>query len=981
MNAKKVLLVCAMPLMAVGAARADVEWNALWIKDTQGNVALKWNTAEYWQDGHVGGSDPAYNNVNLANPFGWLSSGSRSGQSVEISDYVPSVHSITGIPSQVITGRYEGHSRISVVDPGGFRGVWALSAFSGTYAVAPEGDNVALFRRVNSGENSLFNLTGGKTRIRDLIGDGTVRQNGTGELILDTPRNPRARLVALGSGKTTISSPDYGEPAIAPGAIVHFDAETNLLTTVENGREYVTNWLDAAGGEAKAYCPNADFRPFVTVTNGHTFVDFGAFCRNTSTDYRPEGSDTLYGPAGYMYIGQTNNQSVAWLNKADIVHEIIFVVKGHAKQADSGNFVAPLGSNGHSLYMDFTGASLYNVTYSVLGDNVYGGADYRAWMDGVPTVNASMNTAGSVLSKNCAWIPDELHVIAVHFEGGDATQHSSRPKVLTLGSARSLNGYECGGFMLGEALVYTNDLTDVARRQTIDYLKRKWMTGVESKAFDLDAVVIGNSGAKINVADGDSAKIRTARLARNVAASASVVKTGGGRLELEEVVPAAAAIDVQGGSVFFTHDTPAASTARSDVPTDGMICWLDATADASKFVKDGTGGITKWYDCRDGKDTVFATSVNTSGTLMPVLTEDGVSGLSMVDFSSTVGTTSPYMKITVGGSNLSGLKEGFIVWKRTAETAGSRTTPGFWSDGGRYGGYRNGNDTVTYPSWNYASVFGMNWTVDGRPIASQDGKDFSDAGYPNASVINFAGRNSLGYPYLALSFTANSGEGGGCQIGEVIGYNRVLTDAERRNVTAYLMNKWENKTYALDTDDTIAGVNFASGVQPVIGTDTDRTVSAITGSGTLVKTGAGKLKVSSLDPAVTNLEVAEGTLELDTGDAVAVAGVAGTGTLKCASVTGLTAIEATLDANGAVSCFTVEGDVTLAASGTVRLSLALPKPVVGRYPILVADSISGGVTGWTLAVTGESQRRLALSKDATGVYLEVTPPGMTIIIR
>ena len=66
-----------------------------------------------------------------------------------------------------------------------------------------------------------------------------------------------------------------------------------------------------------------------------------------------------------------------------------------------------------------------------------------------------------------------------------------------------------------------------------------------------------------------------------------------------------------------------------------------------------------------------------------------------------------------------------------------------------------------------------------------------------------------------------------------------------------------NYFLGLDTDDTVAKIAFTGGAAPKVGTRTDRTVTAIEGTGTLTKTGAGKLTVGSLDSGITVLDIVD----------------------------------------------------------------------------------------------------------------------------
>ena len=398
-----------------------------------------------------------------------------------------------------------------------------------------------------------------------------------------------------------------------------------------------------------------------------------------------------------------------------------------------------------------------------------------------------------------------------------------------------------------------------------------------------------------------------------------------------------------------------------------MLCWLDATSDASKFETDANG-ITKWIDCRDGVSDVFATSINAQGTAMPTKATDSASGLAVVDFGTTLDVTSPYAKISVGGSNMEGVKETFIVWKRNADVAAGMLTAL-----GRNGDLRNGNkDVLMYANYNYAKAAGNLWTVDGRPIdpISTTIKDFKNVGNGSLVVINGTSPAGLKTCYLAFGGSTSSKTetytGGGCSIGEVIAYDRQLTDAERRNVTAYLMNKWENgATLGLDTDDTVTKIAFTGGTAPKVGTRTDRTVTAIEGSGTLTKTGAGKLTVTSLDAGITALDIAEGEF-------------------SCASLSGITAISYALDAAGISGSVALDGAVTLPAAMTVDVAVDPAFRECGDYPLVKVGSFAStpDLSGWTLNVTGASDKLVfSLVRKADGIYLLSAKRGFMMIFR
>ena len=953
----KTMLAAAVAVAMVVQATAD---DAVWTNKT--NSSQTWKVAANWQDGYIGGETAANaDDINFAYPFN-TADGTRYGQPIDMASFSPSFHSVTGLPFQVFTRTGTGAGTLTVVDPNGFRGIWATAGLSSQYNVTPEGGKTAEFQRVAHGWQSVFNVaSGGKARINDLLGKGSLFTSGVGELVVNTPRTLGTRVILVDGGTLTVESPTEPEtPAPAAGASWRFDAAaTNTFRTIEaDGRTYITNWWDADGGEAMAYASLDSCRPFLSpiTVNGHQLVDFGAY-KNNSSVYVPSGADALYGPAAFMLVGKTNNLSVVSELGKDVC-EMFVVVKVHEESNTGESLQSVLGRNGdYQIPMMFYSNAMF---YRTRSRTTYGNGaaanrsegDYRAWLNGEPYFGTTLNEANA-LADVARWNPTELNVIAVNFKGG------ARPTLTALGTSRYVDGKECGGFALAEALIYKTELTDAERRQTIEYLKRKWLSGMEAKPFDMDAAIIGNAAAKMNVEAGNTAKIRTLRRAANVAASANIVKSGEGTLEVEEIMPQSATLEVKGGAVMLSHDTPVASTDRTSVPTDGMLCWLDATSDGA-FDTDGSGGITKWKDCRDGySSTVFAANANGSATSKPTAETDSTSGLTVVDFGATVDAAAPYFKITVNGSNMANVKETFIVWKRNGDGV-----PGLICGSDREGAKRDSNGTLMHRTWNIGYAVAMLWNVDGCPISASAIYDFTNVGNGKLAVVS--GSSKKPNPWCYLAYNSNqSNKGGGCAIGEVIAYNRQLTDAERRNVTAYLMNKWENgATYSLDTDDTVAKISFTGGAAPKVGTKTDRTVTTITGSGTFTKTGAGKLTVTSLDSSVTALDIQEGEM-------------------KCDSIANVTEISTWLDADGNIGTVSLGSGVTLSAAMTVNVAIDPEFNGKSDYPIIKADSYASApdISGWTLNVTGVSGGEFRLARCPGGICLRSGVRGTMIIVR
>lgn len=177
---------------------------------------------------------------------------------------------------------------------------------------------------------------------------------------------------------------------------------------------------------------------------------------------------------------------------------------------------------------------------------------------------------------------------------------------------------------------------------------------------------------------------------------------------------------------------------------------------------------------------------------------------------------------------------------------------------------------------------------------------------------------------------------GGLMYGEVILFERELTEAETLFAEAYLAKKWF-----------------------------DRKVP-----------GYGA-------PSATNLHVAAGsTLTLLGDDPITSKFVSGGGTVEGSlSLSAEGGIEVEVAEGGAVPCLTFTGSADLSNGGTVRVVGELSDLEKGDYMILAADSVvSGGE--WTLEVP-QLPEDFIMSVAATesGVVLRVRKKGTIIIVR
>jgi hypothetical protein len=178
--------------------------------------------------------------------------------------------------------------------------------------------------------------------------------------------------------------------------------------------------------------------------------------------------------------------------------------------------------------------------------------------------------------------------------------------------------------------------------------------------------------------------------------------------------------------------------------------------------------------------------------------------------------------------------------------------------------------------------------------------------------------------------------GGGKMVGELIYYDRRLTDEETERVEAYLNKKWFAKDTAAFTPACVDAAEVAAGA-------------------TLAVYGNGPLVVGSCGGG--------GTLS---------------GSLKFAAGA---AWDVTVDSNGASSSLAVTGTLDLTGLSKVVLN-GQTKPAAGSYTLVTAAGISGDISGVQIDSSSAWPRwRYRLRRTDTSLVLDVLQPSLTIVVR
>ena len=762
-------------------------------------------------------------------------------------------------PSPYADYDYQANWRFcDLYDVSGFLGWWRTSATRAALRVHPADGEETFLANVDTMNRLAVSVPEGKARIGIAGGSGILHKVGAGELAVDfIPENDGGR-ATLKEGTLTLTgssdSVDEAAPVLA-GAYLHLDAtvSNSLQTTVETfmGRTLtvVTNWSDCRGAAAPAGVPHAKRPlgsrisdsyisaamarcPFLTNVNGLDMVDFGA----TST-------------ANVESLGPTN--CVMSITPAVTKAREVFCVMQRTDSSRASQFAALGGSDyntegaalGEGHYYDLTSDASHLIGASAnasarFGDIAINGVR-RIWQSSVKLLPVTRNGSGDV------------HVFSV----GSSVSNLA---FVILGSDRYLRAHTGGG-RIGEIIVFTNALTRLERARVNRYLLRKWRPNDASLGVDLGTLIARADSVKVSVPEGRTASIRDVAVV-----GTKLVKSGAGCLEVGNLQPASAKVNVQGGSISYRRR--AAAVDDSAIAANPSV-HLDAMSDDGRFVfvqEGGTNFVSQWKDDRTTSSKVATT--DSSCAHSPFIVENVGPGQRLRAVSFGAGTASgSFMNVNENVTTY----EGFIACKVDMDNCGAI----FGSDQGSF--LRDINTGEGRKMLLYARngvIRGVPisalWTVNGVPRDPVEnvGITWSTSDF---YVFSFSADSPLAANMLGrgrpVSWGASDKEGS-ITVGEFITYDRRLDDAERRNTIAYLMKKWLGQDHPEKTPPaTLPDTVYAADVPVVFDVGADVAAGGVSGGdGSLVKRGAGALTMSRMgDADFTSISVEEGVLSVD----------------------------------------------------------------------------------------------------------------------
>ena len=706
-------------------------------------------------------------------------------------------------------------------------------------------------------------------------------------------------------------------PAGHPAFWVDASKPETLVYETIDGTNYMTRWKDCRPGETM-FCTNLVLKPMYT--NGATMAEKYVRLKNHNTSTETETDQLVW------------NVPLYHIKAIFLVHD-------------------PVDGGGHILGRSFS--RLNNSYYGSQGGPFYRGTSINmtrtlvSTLYGTPCVyqgrfylngerfaatEKGYAQAGLCLIE-CHPNPDYAASAKSHDLAADAFGTG-----YMTGSESNYN-FENGGMRIAEYVIYTNELTYAERLQTEQYLMNKWLgrdvpyrVAEAGSASDLGEVASHGFVCSVPAETGAYA---------NQITGEGIEKTGSGTLF-------ANALDVDALTVSEGAFLVNSLAQQYIVPPNP---WLHVDAqDLSTLVTEtsnGTNYVTRWNDCRK-----LGESLVNYKTARATYVADGLNGKPVVDLGEN--------KSTANGAALRILKRDGTAWNSSAATMDSPLVKsGFFAYNSANGGgalfsgignaypskgfphqHSQGADSpiVDEPTYSKNNSHGIpalsNACENGTAIFRRNGVQVNPC-----SVPYLGGPERVAFRYatgrrgdMLCCYGQSSQYYGGLAYGEVILYDRTLSDDEMARAEAYIAKKW----FDIDTPGFCAAR-----------------------AGALTVAAGASMTVYG-EPLVETTAGGGGSV---TGDLVVSNGLV-----------------AVVNDAGAVGSLTVHGRVEIAAAaGEVTFAGAVDHLQPGDYTLLTADELAGGGT-WS--VTSPSRRYFCrVRQEGNAVVLTVALRGLTVSFR
>lgn len=681
-------------------------------------------------------------------------------------------------------------------------------------------------------------------------------------------------------------------------------------------------WFDASRTDTFDYAPDEGGVNRISKWNdvrGEAFMSATAACATRKPELYVS---SVTNNRNYVYFQQTydtgdvaNSYELVWARKVEGICSV-FKVVGCRK--GGGQFL------GRSPLWQAAERSTYS--YPVVYPSAFTAFEgtTRYYLNG----ERRENSAGYAYSGSTANFTPEARtpqVAELHFDGELAYAQGFSAQQ---DSAKGRNGNQD----LYELIVYTNRLTDVERLAVTGYLMKKWL-GSEidfETVGDVARIPTLTAGRYVGLSEGTEAAVDT------VSGEGTVRADGNGHLYLADCHSDATSLEVGGGTVSIRS----VEIGRDLLPS-GAVLHLDAADESTylgKHVTDGDTYLTQWGSVGGGA-SVTARNPTTTSKAHPKVVPNKLNGLPMVDFgpfnygkcdSDMIGET---MKVQTFFTVVDSSQGGGYLFGDSVEncyTAGAngyygfiRYPTGLLTDSIVYSVY-SATATGAGPGGTKTRLNGVE--VDGTKSYFTGGND----------LLSIQCREQFTGDSISCGICNGPNYRGGKMVGELIYYDRRLTNEEAMRVEAYLNAKWFGAETPLYRPARLATLDVADGA-------------------TVAVVGGGPLVISSC--------AGEGTVQ---------------GALRFAEDADWTVA---VGADGVSSALTVTGTFDVSSVGRLVLS-GTGKAAVGSYVLATTGGIIGDVSSIVIdSSAANGKRSYSLRQDGNDVVLDVQPFGLMMLVR
>lgn len=525
---------------------------------------------------------------------------------------------------------------------------------------------------------------------------------------------------------------------------------------------------------------------------------------------------------------------------------------------------------------------------------IFTNANFTTWVDGVqvdPTQRDTLKPAWQIISfRTGGWGVGGFGYNTVNYQNG-------------------------GGINYGDIMIFSEELSDSQRRDVERRLAEKWGIADYRDGGESFEVPVSGEGT--------------------IAVEPDVV--------IDPVGLFSGTIDLAEGATLSVGTHPAVPTTEEIGAIEGRVNWFDPDAPGA-IVSAGEGSrqVTGLYDRVDDCTEEGHWFMYGSGSRYPWINESsrafGAPVRKWLDFSyayeDKLGNALRYRPTPIDKEGNSGTSVNYTLNVQTICSVYDSCRAGTpFMDTMAGTGLVKRRNSFTSPIWESKTA-----------TVLTNGKQYLDGVEVDGTKVSFGGKPEVfsfttdgDFPLMCMGDLASSQMAAGGEIlGESIFFNRVLSDAERRMVEAYLMVKWLGRT---------------------TGKITDLAAATVTGAGTVVAPDAAALP-----------QLGEGF----------------TGTVSLTNETPVLAF--TLNADTVVNPLDLQGGTLTVPGSSVAVSVTFTaKAAAESYKLMSWRGGNAPAVAFALAdnqPTGEVRSaRYTLRKETDGLYLDVGNSETVFILR